>query len=55
MYKLKFIDSYRFMSTSLSCLIDNLTEINTKEPEDEFLNNMRSMTDSLSSHINTLS
>ena len=27
-YKLKFIDSYRFMSTSLSNLIDNSTEIN---------------------------
>ena len=27
-YRLKFIDSYRFMSTSLSSLIDNLTEIN---------------------------
>ena len=44
------------MSTSLSSLIDNLAEINnTKEPEDEFINNMRSMTDSLSTHINTLS
>ena len=55
-YKLKFIDSYRFMSTSLSSLIDNLTEINkTKEPEDEFIKNMRSMVDSLSTHINLLS
>ena len=55
-YKLKFIDSYRFMSTSLSSLIDNLTEINkTKEPEDEFIKNMRSMVDSLSTHINPLS
>ena len=54
-YNLKFIDSYRFMSTSLSSLIDNLTEINnTKKPEDEFVNNMRSMTDSLLTHINTL-
>ena len=45
------------MTTSLSSLIDNLTEIenNTKEPEDEFINNMRSMADSLSTHINTLS
>ena len=25
-YKIKFIDSYRFMSTSLSKLVDNLTE-----------------------------
>ena len=43
--------------TSLSSLIDNLPEINnnTKEPEDEFINNMRSMTALLSSHINNLS
>ena len=27
-YKLKFIDSYRFMSDSLSSLVDNLSEIN---------------------------
>ena len=25
-YKIKFIDSYRFMATSLSKLVDNLTE-----------------------------
>ena len=44
------------MSTLLSSLIDNLTEINkTKESEDEFIKNMRSMVDSLSTHINTLS
>ena len=30
-YKLKFIDSYRFMTTSLSSLTDNLSEINKKE------------------------
>ena len=43
------------MSISLSNLLDNLAEINnTKEPEDEFINNMRSMTDLLSTHINTL-
>ena len=29
-YKLKFIDSFRFMSTSLSSLVDNLSEINKK-------------------------
>ena len=28
--KLKFIDSYRFMSTSLPNLVDNLSEINNK-------------------------
>ena len=30
-YKLKFIDSYGFMLTSLSDLADNLSEINKKE------------------------
>ena len=30
-YKLKFIDTYRFMPTSLSDLADNLSEINKKE------------------------
>ena len=31
MYKLKFIDSFRFMSTSLLSLFDNLSEIYKKE------------------------
>ena len=30
-YKLKFIDSFRFMPTSLSNLVDNLSEIYKKE------------------------
>ena len=30
-YKLKFIDSYRFMQTSLSSLVDNLSEVYDKE------------------------
>ena len=30
-YKLKFIDSYRFMSTSLSNLVDNLSRMYDKE------------------------
>ena len=30
-YKLKFIDNYRFMPTSLSNLVDNLSEINNKD------------------------
>ena len=30
-YKLKFIDSYRFMQTSLSSLVDNLSEVYVKE------------------------
>ena len=52
-YKLKFIDSYRFMSSSLSSLIDNLSEINNKKLEDEFIDNIRSMiTSSLHSLVN---
>ena len=31
MYILKFIDSFRFMSTSLSILVDNLSEIYKKQ------------------------
>ena len=30
-HKLKFIDSYRFMQSKLSDLVDNLSEINKKE------------------------
>ena len=30
-YKLKFIDSYRFMSTSFSNLVDNLSGVSDKE------------------------
>ena len=30
-YKLKFIDSYRFMQSSLSSLADNLSETNNKD------------------------
>ena len=54
-YNLKFIDSYRFMSDSLSRLVDNLSEINKKEPENEFIDSMRSMTASLSSLIDDVS
>ena len=32
-YKLKFIDSYRFMQDSLSNLVDNLSGINIKKLE----------------------
>ena len=31
MYKIKFIDSFRFMSTSPSSFVDNLSEIYKKE------------------------
>ena len=34
MYKLKFIDSFRFISTSLSSLVDNLSEIYKKNVKD---------------------
>ena len=54
-YKLKFIDSYRFMQDSLSNLVNNLSGIGNKEPESKFIDNMRSMTDSLSQCINTIS
>ena len=33
-YKLKFIDSFRFMSTSLPKLVDNLSEIYSKKCRD---------------------
>ena len=51
-YKLKFIDSYRFMDRSLASLVDNLSEINKKKLMDEFIDNFRSMLASLSCHLN---
>ena len=54
-YKLKFIDSYRFMDRSLASLVDNLSEINKKKPMVEFIDNFRSMLASLSCHLNNLS
>ena len=54
-YKLKFIDSYRFMKDSLSNLVDNLSGIDNKEPKNKFIDNMRSMKDSLSQSINKTS
>ena len=53
-YKLKFIDSCRFMQSSLSNLVDNLSEINNKKPN-KFMDNMRSMADSLSQSIDKVS
>ena len=52
-YRLKFIDSYRFMQDSLSNLVDNLSEINNKEPKNK--SSMRSMTDLLSESIDEVS
>ena len=54
-YKLKFIDSYRFMPDSLSNLVDNLSGIDEKEPEHKFIDNMRSMMASLSQSIDKVS
>ena len=36
-YKLKFIDSYRFMQGSLSSLVDSLSEINNKISYDSLI------------------
>ena len=54
-YRLKFIDSYRFMQDSLSNLVDNLSGIDNKKPENKFADNMRSMTDSLSQSVDKVS
>ena len=53
-YKLKFSDTCRFMQSSLWNLVDNLSEINNKEPN-KFMDTMRSMTDSLSQSIDKVS
>ena len=53
-YKLKFIDSCRFMHSSLSNLVNNLSEINNK-PKNKFKDSMRSMTHSLSQSIDKVS
>ena len=49
------MDSYKFMQGSLSSLVDNLSEINKKKPEDGFIDNFRFMLNSLSCHLNNLS
>ena len=54
-YKLKFIDSYRFMQDSLSNLVDNLSGIDNKEQENKFIDNMRSMMTSLSLSMDKIS
>ena len=43
------------MSSSLSNLVDNLSEINNKKPTDEFIDNFRSMLDLLLCYIDDLS
>ena len=47
-YRLKFIDSCRFMQDSRSNLVDNLSEIDNKESKNKFSDSMRSMTNLLS-------
>ena len=54
-YKLKFIDSYRFMLDSISNLVNNLSGVDNKEPKNKFIDNIRSMTDSLSQSIDKVS
>ena len=54
-YKLKFIYSCRFMQSSLSNLVDNLSEINNEEPKNKSMDTMRSMTDLLSQSIDKIS
>ena len=54
-YKIKFIGSYRFMQDSLSNLVDNLSGIDNKKPENKFTDTMRSMTDSRSQSIDKAS
>ena len=54
-YKLEFIDSFRFMSSLLSSLVNNLSVINKKEPENKFIDNMRSTMSSLSQSIDKIS
>ena len=43
------------MSSSLSCLVDDLSEINKKKPEDEFIYSFRSMSSLLLSLVGNLS
>ena len=53
-YRLKFIDSYRFMQDSLSNFVDNLSEINN-EPRSKFTDSMRSIANSLLLSIDKIS
>ena len=43
------------MSVSLSSLVDNLSGLNNKKPENKFVDSMKSMNDSLSSIVDNLS
>ena len=50
-YRLKFIDSCRFIQSSVSNLVDNLSEIHNKGSKNKSTDSLRSMTDSLSQSI----
>ena len=54
-YRLRFIDSCRFMQDSLSNLVDKSSGINNKESKNKFTDGLRSMTDSLSQSISKVS
>ena len=54
-YRIKFIDSCRFMQSSPSNLVDNLSEIHNKGSKNKFTNSMRSVTASLSQSIDNVS
>ena len=54
-YKLKFIDSYRFMQDSLSNHLNNLSGTDNKEEENEIIDSTRSMMASLSQSIDKAS
>ena len=43
------------MNRSLSCLVDNLSEINKKEPDNKFIDKIRSTMTSLSQSIDKVS
>ena len=43
------------MDRSLASLVDNLTEINKKKTEDKFIDNFRSLLNSLSCHLDNSS
>ena len=53
-YRIKFIDSYRFMQCSLSTFVDKLPGIDNKKPENKFIDTLRSVTDSRSQSINKI-
>ena len=43
------------MSSSLLCLVDDLSEINKKKPEDKFIDSLRSVSSLLLSLLSNLS